>query len=77
LFDWTGVTNAPPAEGAFDLGSSFDDILSGTGFTWDFTDLYTGGTISIVPEPGRAVLILLGAGAMLLRRRRNRALSPE
>jgi autotransporter-associated beta strand protein len=71
LFDWTNVTGGPPPDESLVVGGSFADILDGTGFTWDFTDLYIGGTVSIVPEPGRAVLLLLGVGALVLRRRRS------
>jgi autotransporter-associated beta strand protein len=69
LFDWTGLT--PPAEDSFTIGSSFDDLLAGTEFTWDLSDLYVGGTIYIAPEPGRAVLLLVGLAGLLFRRRRG------
>lgn len=63
LFDWntapTGTFNSvnlPPLP---------------AGLSWNATDLYTGGTISVVPEPSVAVLLSVFAGATLLRRRRR------
>lgn len=70
LFNWVGV--APD----FGTGSNtFGDIdlpTLSSGWAWDTTDIYTGGTIAvIIPEPGRVVLIALGLMTLGLRRRRR------
>ena len=44
--------------------------LSG-GFTWDTSLFASHGVIIVVPEPGRALLLLLGLMALFFRRRRN------
>jgi fibronectin-binding autotransporter adhesin len=76
LFAWSGVTTS----GAFSnitgtIGNftGFTD-LSGELLGWDFTNLYTTGIVSIVaiPEPSRAMLLLLGLLSLGFRRRRNR-----
>lgn len=66
LFDWTHVGTIT---GTFDV--ALPDLTS-SGFSWDYSDLYTGGTIAvIVPEPGRFLLLGLGSLLLLLRRRRR------
>ena len=60
LFDWGS------ASGTFDSVSL--PTLS-EGLTWDQSQLYTNGTITVVPEPGAALLGGLGM-LVLLRRRR-------
>jgi len=45
-------------------------VLTG-GLFWDTSKLYTTGTISIAPEPQRALLISLGLASLLMRRRRS------
>lgn len=47
----------------------------GNGLDWDFSDLYLGGTITVVPEPSSNTLLMLGIASFSLsafhRRRRN------
>jgi len=42
---------------------------------WDLSDLYTTGTVSIVPEP-TSIALMLAAGGLLLRRRAARTPQP-
>jgi hypothetical protein len=65
LIDWATLGGA--ASGTF---TTFDLPMLDGGLMWNTSMLYTLGTVSIVPEPSRAVLLLLGLGAALLRRRR-------
>jgi len=73
------LENYAPAEGdQFDL-FDFGGALSGTftldlpaldnGLSWDTSMLYSHGLVSVVPEPGATVLMVLG-GLALCRRRR-------
>ena len=61
LFDWG--TNASGTFSTVSLPG-----LTG-GLTWDQSQLYTNGTITVVPEPGAALLGGLGMLALLRRRR--------
>lgn len=72
IFDWSAITS-------MDLGSgdnvfTIDPLLNlpslNNGWIWDLSDLYLGGTITVVPEPGRAALLLLALGFAIIRRRR-------
>jgi autotransporter-associated beta strand protein len=72
IFDWSNVSS-------LDLGSgsnvfTIDPLLNlpalTGGLTWDLSDLYIGGTISVVPEPGRAALLLIALSIGFFRRRR-------
>lgn len=65
LIDWS--TPGGTASGTF---TSFNLPTLDGGLTWNTSLLYTLGTISIVPEPSRAILLLLGLAAAWLRRRR-------
>lgn len=71
LIDWTGLTSRT---GTF-VTTELDSALSGTGLSWDYSNLYTTGaiTLSAVPEPSRAGLVLLALGAMVVRRRKRSA----
>jgi len=60
LFDWGS------ASGTFD---SVSLPTLGDGLTWDQIQLYTNGTITVVPEPSSALLGGLGMLALLRRRR--------
>jgi hypothetical protein len=65
LFDWTGVT----------LSGRFDTVSQGN-LTWDTSQLYTTGFVTLVPEPAPAALLALG-GLALLRRHRHSTLWPN
>ena len=60
LFDWSSTS------GAFSTVTL--PGLSG-GLTWDQSQLYTNGTIAVVPEPAAALLGGLGMLCLLRRRR--------
>jgi len=67
LFDWTGLVSRT---GDFDL--DYSDLALPGGASLNTANLYTLGTITVViPEPGRAVLMLIGSLALLLHRRRT------
>jgi len=81
LLDWSGVTadftgfdlgtnyrsgrDSDGNEGAFDLPDLFSH-----GLLWDVSQFTTSGIIVVVPEPSRALFLLLGMLGVLLRRRR-------
>lgn len=70
LFDWTALSGSAPT-GIFDPAllelPTLEPLLE-----WDFSTLYSNGTIGItlVPEPSRGLLLLGGVLALGLRRRR-------
>jgi len=70
LFDWAGTTSV---SGSLAIDSS--DVNLPTGLIWDTSNLYSAGTIrvgtSIIPEPSRGLLLLLGATSLVWRRRRS------
>ena len=76
LLDWSGLTSGfdnLPAAGV--QQGSPDDLpdLSALGLGWDWSQLYTSGTLSVValvPEPSRTLFTLLGIMFVLQRRRR-------
>lgn len=80
LIDWSGAA----ITGNFDLGgfNRYDatnnviagdlDLMSlGAGFGYDVSAFTTYGIVVIVPEPSRALLLLLGLFGLMLRRRRR------
>lgn len=75
LFDWYELTssfsNLPDSGTRYGNPDHLPD-LSSLGLAWDWSQLYTDGSLSIVvPEPGRALLLTLGMALALLRRGRN------
>ncbi|MEZ5387350.1 MAG: autotransporter-associated beta strand repeat-containing protein [Prosthecobacter sp.] len=70
--DFTGFTfNSGYLVGNGDEGADLDlPDLSAAGLAWDFSRFTTSGVVVIVPEPSRALLLLLGIMGVLLRRRR-------
>lgn len=70
LFSWVGV--APDFGTGSNTFGEIDLPTLSSGWSWDTSDIYNGGTIAVVvPEPGRMVLIALGVVALGLRRRRS------
>jgi len=73
ITDFTGFdVGTNYRDGSGDDASQFDlPTLSG-GLVWDVSQFTTSGIIVVVPEPGRAVLLMLGFAALVSRRRRGR-----
>lgn len=77
LLDWTTLTNTTgfTAGPRVRLGgeTDYDLILPtlGTGQFWDTSLFLSHGTLVVVPEPGRVLLVLLGLLSLALRRRRK------
>lgn len=68
LLDWSSLSvTGNPNDLTLDLPA-----LSGS-LTWNTSQLFTTGNITIVPEPSRALLAALGLLALALRRRRVQA----
>jgi hypothetical protein len=59
LFNWGGVAGEFEAVNLPALGG---------GLGWDTSNLYSTGTVSVVPEPAALALLALGAAALLRRR---------
>ncbi len=84
LLDWSAIITPTFAaaftagglrDGLADNGTQFDlpDLNSSvTGLYWDTSRFEFSGAIVVVPEPARAVLLLVGTMALTLRRRRMR-----
>jgi autotransporter-associated beta strand protein len=74
LIDWTGVMAGTFATTGFTQGGAIGDLdlpnLSGDLF-WDTSAFATYGVIVVVPEPSRALLLLLGLFGLMIRRRRR------
>lgn len=68
LFDWTNLTGL---SGTFNVDAV--DLNLAPTLSLDTSNLYTLGTVSItaIPEPSRALLMLLGLLGLTMRRRRN------
>ena len=88
LLDWAAVVGSNFSgfasgtnyrDGTGDNGSQFDlPDISSSGFLWDISRFTFSGNIavvSIVPEPSRALLLMLGLLGLATRRRRSRSLS--
>jgi hypothetical protein len=76
LIDWVGAMGGATfnAGTGFSSGGVFGDFdlptLAG-GYAWDTSAFVQYGVIVVVPEPGRALLMLLGLMALFFRRRRR------
>jgi len=62
IMDFTGVSGQ--------FGNVSLPALGG-GLSWDTSDLYTGGTIVVAPEPATLAMVVMGAAAMVVRRRKR------
>jgi len=51
LFEWNGTLAS---------GQQFADIMTQGNFAWDFSELYTTGEITLIPEPATFALLTLG-----------------
>lgn len=87
LLDWTSLSSttfhsrfSAGSYGGYLLGNGDDNLgfdlpdLSGSGFGWDISSFTTNGSIavvSLVPEPSRALLLMLGIVGVGMRRRRQ------
>jgi len=81
LLDWDSLVTADFSGFTFsggqltgngDEGADLDlPDLTGSGLLWDFSRFTTSGVIVVVPEPGRAMLAMLGMICLGLRRRRG------
>ncbi|WP_346333688.1 autotransporter-associated beta strand repeat-containing protein [Prosthecobacter sp. SYSU 5D2] len=73
IFDWSNVSNLDLGTGSnvFTIDPLLDLPALSNGHFWDLSDLYIGGTITVVPEPGRAGLLLIALGFAFFRRRRR------
>ncbi|MES2738873.1 MAG: autotransporter-associated beta strand repeat-containing protein [Verrucomicrobiota bacterium] len=85
LLDWANLTSTFASRytansyNGYLLGNGDDNLgfdlpdIAGSGYGWDISQFIINGTIStvmLVPEPGRASLLLAGVCGLLLRRRR-------
>jgi autotransporter-associated beta strand protein len=74
LFDWNSVAFTGTFSNITSGLGNFQDLpdLDAYGLAWDTSALYTTGHIVVgVPEPSRALLLLLGLLSVGFRRRRN------
>ena len=60
VFDWNGFLSS---------GETFADVAWPAGFDWDVSDLYVGGTVTLLAIPEPATAALLAFAALAWRRR--------
>jgi fibronectin-binding autotransporter adhesin len=86
LLDWTTLLNSDPlintagttsyGTGLLTNGGTLGDLnlpVLGAGLQWDVQFFQSNGIILVVPEPGRAILLIMGMAAFIMRRRRSLA----
>ena len=73
LFDWASIVPTGTFSNLTSTQGNFTDLpdLSSFNLAWDVSNIYTAGTISIVPEPSRLMLLICGLLGLFFRRRRN------
>lgn len=72
LLDWGSITfNADAAGASFDVATDLMLPSLSSGLAYDTSLFTTQGIVVIVPEPSKAVLLLIGLCATTLRRRRT------
>jgi len=74
LLDWAALSATLP--NGYDNGLLFDLPTFGTlgEKTFSAADFFTTGNITVVPEPSRALLLMIGIIGLLMRRRRPASL---
>lgn len=71
LLDWTTLAGDADLVGKLDFSAA---DISSFGWFWDTSGFNSSGIITVVPEPSRALLVLLGLAGLVSRRfRRSRA----
>lgn len=80
LLDWSLAfaaggfsTGTNYRDGSGDTGTNLDlPDISSSGYVWDISEMIDGGalTITVVPEPSRVLLLLVGVAGLVMRRRR-------
>lgn len=77
LLDWSGVltgftVGSNHRDGSADDADQFNlPNISSSGLLWDVSLFNTNGIVVVVPEPSRALLLMLGMLGLMLRRRRQ------
>jgi autotransporter-associated beta strand protein len=69
LLDWSNLNFTMTFSS--DIANFFNLPTLGNGLTWNLDRFMSHGEISVVPEPSRALLLLFGLLAFLMRRRRS------